>query len=192
MKAKISSLSIVLLISVLLSGSANASTIRTFTLDYTAKQSEARALFDKMNEWRTSGEAWYWSSDNTAKVECGVLKEFTYDYGLEQYAIQRAYECAISFSHTRPTGEAAYNGVHAYAENIAAGHATADGCFIQFQENDKDFEGQGHRRLMLNNLYTHVGIGCVKYEGQTYWAVDFGYKNTNTPAAETAPRTCRF
>ena len=182
MKAKISSLSIVLLISVLLSGSANASTLRTFTLDYTAKQSEARALFDKMNEWRTSGEAWYWSSDNTTKVECGVLKEFTYDYGLEQYAIQRAYECAISFSHTRPTGEEAYNGVHAYAENIAAGHATADGCFIQFQENGKDFEGQGHRRLMLNNLYTHVGIGCVKYEGQTYWAVDFGYKSTNTPA----------
>jgi len=182
MKTKLRVLSAMLLIPILISQAVSAESIRTLTVEYEAHQSQARELFEKINEWRTSGDAWYWESDDTTKHQCGVLDGFTYDYGLEQYALQRACEVAVSFSHTRPDGDLCHISGYAMAENIAANYCDAESCFILFREDDKDYSGQGHRRNMCNTYYTNVGIGCVKYCGVTFWAIEFGPKNTKTPA----------
>ena len=57
-----------------------------------------------VNDFRTSGDAWYWNAGNTTKTENIKESRLTFDYGLEEIAMQRAAEIAASFSHTRPNG----------------------------------------------------------------------------------------
>ena len=176
-------------------------TVPAFAADTTAAmevtgtygQDDARAMLELVNNFRQEADVWQWNEDNSTKTifnqngakEIGVL---TYDYNLEQIAMQRAMEVAISFSHTRPDGTrcftATYGGTQSYGENIAAGSATYEGAFNQWREENKDYDGQGHRRSMLNKQYTAIGIGHVVYKGTHYWVQQFGNQNSN--AAQTA------
>ena len=70
----------------------------------TYHQSDARKELDLVNEFRTSGDAWYWNEDNTEKISTGILNALAYDYALEKIAMQRAAEIAMLFDHTRPDG----------------------------------------------------------------------------------------
>lgn len=161
----------------------------TFTISPEYGQTEARSMLSMINEFRTGSDAWWWNEDNTEKkyAEEG-FEELTYDYNLEKIAMQRAAEIAVYFSHTRPNGEnysTAYTGTYKLkAENITAGHTTAEDAFEGWQESDKDFSEQGHRRNMLNSAYTAVGIAHVTYEGVDFWVQEFG--NPNSGASETA------
>lgn len=162
----------------------------TVTMEVTGTygQSDARAMLDLVNSFRQEADVWQWNSDNTTKTEfnkngakdIGVL---TYDYNLEQIAMQRAMEVAISFSHTRTDGTscftATYGGSRSYAENIAAGSSTYEGAFTQWREENESYSGQGHRRAMLNKEYTAIGIGHVVYNGTHYWVQQFGFANSN-------------
>jgi uncharacterized protein YkwD len=162
-------------------------------LSGTYRKSEARSMLAMINEFRTGSDAWCWNSDNTTKTvynQAGgtQLEALTYDYDLEQIAIQRAAELAESFSHTRPDGtlwyELTYNGIHSWAENIAAGQSTAAAAFRDWQETNEDYSGQGHRRNMLDEDYAAVGIACFVYNGRTYWVQEFGYQVSNEEAPE--------
>lgn len=57
-----------------------------------------------MNEFRTSGNAWYWNEDNTSKTTNISRPALQWNYDLEKIAIQRAAELAILFKHDRPSG----------------------------------------------------------------------------------------
>jgi len=174
----------------MLLGNVSAATYRSFTLTYEVDMQSARDQLQLINEWRTSGTATYKNTSNV-DVSCGVLKAYTYDYALEQIALQRAYEIAVSFDHTRPDGTAwntcTYNGVKSNGENIAAGSygISADRAFVIWQENNDDYSGQGHRRAMLSSSFTAIGIAHVSYGGYDYWVQEFGTKNSNA-AATTA------
>lgn len=72
----------------------------------------------------------------------------------------RAEELTEIFSHDRPDGEECFSvldevGVgYGYAgENIAAGSSTAGGVMSQWMNSE------GHRNNILNENYTHIGIG---------------------------------
>ena len=171
---------------------SSSSSTTTLTVEVTYCQSMARSMLEMINEFRTdSDEAWYWNEDDTEKTYV-TLSELTYDYDLEEVAMQRAAEIAVSYSHTRPNGNTcwtAYDGVYVYsaaAENIAAGYTSAEAVFKAWQEEDDDYSGQGHRRNMLSSTVTSIGIACVYYNGYYYWVQDFGSSRSsaNTTATE--------
>jgi len=160
------------------------------TAEGTYCQTVARSMLSQVNEFRTGSDAWYWNSDDSTKTDLtGQLSEYTYDYDLEEIAMARAIEIALSFSHTRPDGTScstlkASSGTSLSGENIAVnGTGTAESFFTQWAEADKTYSGQGHRRSMLSSSFTSIGIGIVKI-GKYYFGVqEFGYSNSG--ASET-------
>lgn len=168
-------------------GDAENSISAVMKVTGTYGQTDARTMLELVNNFRHEEDVWYWNSDNTSKTILNDLKDLTYDYNLEQIAMQRAMEVALSFSHTRPDGSscftATYGGTSTWGENIAAGSATYEGAFNQWREEKENYAGQGHRRSMLSNRFTAIGIGHVVYQGTHYWVQEFGDVNSN--AAET-------
>lgn len=165
------------------------------TADYqvpvTYGQTEARKMIDMINGFRTGSDAWYWNQDNATKTTCANLGKLTYDYALEQAAMLRVAEIAVSFSHTRPNGGSCFDALsslplYAMGENIAAGQTTAASAFTSWREDNYGYAGQGHRRNMLNSGFTAVGIGHVTFNGVHYWVQNFGSPNTGAPATAVA------
>ncbi|MDO4340884.1 MAG: CAP domain-containing protein [Eubacteriales bacterium] len=138
-------------------------------------QTEARTMLNMINEFRTGSEAWEWNPDNQTKKYHTNLAPLTYDYDLEQAAMLRAMEIALSFEHTRPNGTSCFTTYSggACGENIAAGYSSAAAAFVGWQETDEDYSGQGHRRNMLSSSFTAIGIGHVYYNGCHYWVQEF-------------------
>lgn len=162
---------------------ADAGDTETTTPQVEYNQTEARRMLDMVNTFRTGAECWYWNEDDTTKTTytAGELQALVYDENLEQIAMQRAAELAISFSHTRPNGEMfstlTYNGTETMGENIASGLATAEEAFAAWQEANEQYAGQGHRRNMLSDSFTTVGIACAYINGSYYWVQEFGIGN---------------
>lgn len=158
---------------------AKASDTVTVSYEATHHQSEARKMLSLLNEFRTGG-TWYWDNDDTKKnIAPNELKPLEWDYELEKLAIKRAEEIAIFCSHTRPAGN---ERELLTGENIAAGQENFNSAFIAWREDNEPYSGQGHRRNMLNNRYTHVGIACVERDGRKYWVQNFSYRGYgNTP-----------
>ena len=182
------SLFVILFVCVFFSNTVSAATIKTFKLTASVDSGSARSMLSMINEFRTGGSAWYWNSNNTAKYECGKLPAYTYDYNLEQIALQRAYESAIRFSHTRPNGSdcytCTYNGTRTWGECIAYGYSSAAGTFNQWKEDGEKYSGQGHRRNMLSPDFTAIGIAHIKYGGRDYWVQEYGCDNSGAPKTE--------
>ena len=154
-------------------------------------QTEARAMLKQINEFRLSGSAWQYD-ENNRKVAVTGLKKLTYDYELEDTAMLRAVEIAVSFSHTRPSGEpwyTAYSAYQAAGENIAVGYTSAEEVFEGWKEENEPYSGQGHRRNMLDSTFAAVGIGHVIYNGIHYWVQEFRNPNLGTDATEAADGT---
>ena len=165
----------------LMANCLTASAATTYTVPVTVKygQTEARSMLNMINKFRTGKDAWYWDYGDKEKIYLTDLSKLEYDYGLEQIAMQRAAEIAVSFSHTRPNGSSCFDiavssGASSYGENIAAGYGSAASVFEGWQETNYGYSGQGHRRNMLGG-YTHVGIGHVVVNGIHYWVQEFGY-----------------
>lgn len=157
----------------------NAAKVETVKFTVEFRQSEVREMLSMINEFRTGKDAWYWNSDDKTKTVCSGLEEFVYDYELEQIAMQRAAELALSFSHARPDGSrcfTAYTDSYNYgskAENVAVGFSSVKDVFVALCEEDENYAGQGHRRNMLASGYRAVGLGHVYYNGVHFWAQEF-------------------
>lgn len=168
---------------------------REYSFEVTYHQTEARTIFAKVNAFRTGSNAWYWNSDNTTKTVCSGLSKLVYDYDLEKIAMQRAAEIVANFAHTRPNGDkwtTAYPSGYSYiSENIACGHPTADAVEAGFEEADKMYEGQGHRRNMLSSSATAIGVACVEYNGIKYWVEEFRNPTGSTKATPANDSTTR-
>lgn len=151
-------------------------------------QTDARSMLNLINNFRTGNENWYWDTDNSAKIY-PQKTTLVYDYNLEKIAMQRAAEIALQFSHDRPDGSAwstmIYGGTSSWAENIAAGQTSVQQVFNSWKEADENYAGQGHRRNMLDDQFTAVGIAHVYYNGVHYWVQEFGYSASGA-AATTA------
>lgn len=106
---------------------------------------------------------------NEKRKDAGV-EELEMDEELLEAAMQRAAECAVSFSHVRPNGTACFSvSDKSYGENIAAGQATPKSVISSWMSS------YGHRQNMLNSGYLSVGIGCFYQDGNLYWVQCFGY-----------------
>ena len=164
----------------------------TLTVNY--RQSEARKMHSQINGFRSGTETWYWNQDNQTKTWKTGLGQLTYDYNLEQVAMQRCAELVQSYGHTRPDGTN-YNTVYqemgytasCVGENIACGKsfATAQQMMTAFMEADKDYSGQTHRRNLLDSDYNAVGCACIFYNNTYYWVQEFA-KTGTTGSATTA------
>lgn len=90
------------------------------------------------------------------------------DATLTKRAMQRAAECAVNFSHTRPDGDPFYTVLdniylHGCAENIAAGQKDAEEVMESWMNSE------GHRKNLLNYGYSSIGVGCFEHNGVRYW-----------------------
>ncbi len=175
----------------------------TFTATY--GQTEARAMLDMINTFRTDGNAWTYDQNENV-VNLGNVGSLTYSYTLEAIAMKRAAELAVLFDHCRPTG--VYVGTEImstlpattyWGENIANGQTSAEEVFTAWQETDLSYDWQGHRRNMLgvndncsSTGYTSIGIGHVIYNQHDYWVQVFG--TVSDPGTYTAPNdsTCEM
>lgn len=160
---------------------------RTVGIQVTYGQTEARNVAELINSMRrNSNDAWYLDSSNS-RVYCNNLQTLTYDYALEQAAMKRAAEIALSYSHTRPDGTyfataLSENGVSAsiYAENIGVNYTSAAALHNAMREDNAGYSGQEQRRNMLNSQFQAVGVGHVYYNGYHYWVELFANTITRT------------
>lgn len=162
------------------------------TADYqipvTYGQTEARSMLSMINSFRASSDAWYWNEGDKSKTTCSGLQPLTYDYALEQAAMLRAAEIAVSFSHTRPNGTLCFTTLPLYmhGENIAAGQTTAAAAYTDWREDNYGYAGQGHRRNMLSANFAAVGVGHVTFNGIHYWVQNFGFRSSGAAATTAA------
>ena len=183
---------VALVLTVALFGSV-ASVVRADTATVKGKvtyqQTTARSMLKMVNDFRTGDDAWVWNSTNTEKVYYKNLGALTYDYELEQIAMQRAAEIVLCWGHTRPDGTscftASYNNTRTYGENLAINFSNVEDAFGQWLEKDADYSGQGHRRNMLGSSYTAIGIAHVVVDGCHFYVQEFASRNSGG-AATTA------
>lgn len=161
-------------------------------------QSEARKVKTLVNSFRTGKNAWYWNERNNKKIKVKGLKKLKYDYGLEKVAMQRAAEIAIQFSHTRPDGRncfTAYSDLKVTTwtagENIAWGTNVSRAKWVNalWREDQEKYDGQGHRRNMLESGFTGIGVAHVIVGGSHFWVEEFGAYNAKYKKTKPADRT---
>ncbi|SEL89702.1 Uncharacterized conserved protein YkwD, contains CAP (CSP/antigen 5/PR1) domain [Butyrivibrio sp. ob235] len=170
----------------------HAESIVTYQVTGTYEQTSARNMLKAINDFRTGSEAWAWNESNTQKVRYTGLSNLVYDYDLEKTAMQRAMEISVLFEHTRPNGSQCFSAYSQYmyaGENIAYGYSSADSVFRAWQETDDPYEGQGHRRNMLEQGFTCVAVGHVIRNGTHYWVQEFRSPTISTAATPATNST---
>ena len=182
---------------IILPQKAKAAEIIPVNISVKYGQTEARTIFDMINEMRTNPyDTWCWDAYDNKKIPCPNLEELKYDYDLERVAMKRAAEIALSYEHERPMGGKVWDVYNeenikwlAAGENISVGHTTAAEANLGWREDDKTYAGQGHRRNMLSSDYNCVGIGHVYYNGVHYWVEVFANRpeinTTEIPANDS-------
>ena len=97
------------------------------------------------------------------------LNALRVDAELMRAARLRAQEIAQKFSHTRPDGSS-WRTVSsgAYGENIARGQKTPDKAVAAWMTSE------GHRRNILRENYSSIGVACLKSGNVYYWVQIFG------------------
>lgn len=169
---------------------SNAATIYKVSVTGYFDQTSARKIITQVNNFRTGSNAWAWNPTDTAKEYYTNLKAYTYDYQLEQIAMQRATELAVYYGHTRPNGKdwytahTTYNPDSGYSigENVAVGQDRIDQVFDMWLETNYPYAGQSHRRNMLGGIehrYTSMAIACFVYEDIKFWCMLFRSANIN-------------
>jgi uncharacterized protein YkwD len=99
------------------------------------------------------------------------LSSLKWDSTLAQCAAVRAAEATSNWSYTRPNGTQWYtvNSQVQYGENLAKSYQ--DGSDVV----DDWMASPTHKANLLASNYKTVGIAVYNYNGQWYWAQEFGY-----------------
>lgn len=191
-------MSLIMAVSVFTVANVNAYASQSVNVKFC--QSEARTVLSKVNAFRTGSDAWYWNDDNTTKTYVTDAKPLAYDYTLEKIAMQRACELYFNYSHDRPDGSSVFTAYTQYnyssqgkGENIAYGYATptekqldADAVHNAWREDKENYNGQGHRRAMLDSRFTAIGVAHITYYDSEkdvnvhFWAEEFGTTVSDT------------
>ena len=143
----------------------------------TYHQTTARSMLSGINQLRTGSEAWYYDRSGQKEYRYG-LSTLLYDAGLEEIAKQRAAEISVVYQHERPNGSSCFSlyDTNSYkGENIAYGYELSDAGSVleMFKETNCSYEGQGHRRNMLNSNFSYVGLACFEVDGYYFWVQEF-------------------
>lgn len=183
---------VIAVISIPVATDVNAEDTVTFSKTVEYQMTDARKMLDLINQARTEANAG--SLDGISNRRPLVI-----DKALEQAAMLRAAEIAVSFSHTRLDGSRCFSVYPASAgskgENIAAGSSTYTATHHQWYSEREDYLNNtsgavtGHYTNMINNGYTRVGIaGCYVKTNDTvgyryYWVECFGSGTPDTALA---------
>lgn len=101
---------------------------------------------------------------NEARAKVGAAP-LTMDASLLESAMQRAAECAIYYSHTRPDGSSCFSAVNrgywSAGENIAIGYDSAEAVATGW------INSEGHYANMISTSFSCIGIGCYKASNGT-------------------------
>lgn len=183
-------------------GSIGGEDVRTASITATCGQTTARRMLQEMNVRRSGSNGtapWCWNQDDSEKVEYSGLNELIYDYDLEKIATQRAAELALSYAHRRPDGKDCYSAYteasyscNTSGENIALGQRTWSEVLDAWWEENESYDGQGHRRNILNRDFTAVGIGHVVVDGTHYWVQEFSDTVNSTDYIEPNDSDTKF
>lgn len=106
---------------------------------------------------------------NDLRVQRG-LSPLETDDKLMDTAMQRAAECSVYYSHTRPNDTSCFDifpSSTAHGENIAAGYSSSDMVMHDWTNSP------GHYANMVNGNYKSIGVGCFYIDGHYYWAQAF-------------------
>lgn len=162
MKQRIVSLFLTLVFCICLAGPAYADSTVTVKVDLEVDYSAAYEALEELNALRR---------------EAGI-GELVMDEAMMEMAVQRAAECTISLSHTRPNGQdfdtarpsgAAY-AKKDMAENIHYSSGNSDAA----SATESLYNSPGHKTNMMNSTYASVGIACVRdLAGHSYWVQTF-------------------
>ena len=99
------------------------------------------------------------------------LGRLVIDPALMETAMNRAAECAVYYSHTRPNGTRCFTAFPSRggtsAENIAAGYLTPASVMSGWTNSS------GHYANMTNTSVNAIGVGCFYANGTYYWAQCF-------------------
>ena len=146
--------------------------------------------YDCLNNFRCEGGVWQWNDDDTTKTYFNTndtvwLYPIQRDAELEETAKIRAKELYQLFSHTRPDGTLCFTAfpenLTSWGENIAMGQVSCDEVTEDWKETNDPYDGQGHRRNMLDPGFNRVGIAAYKIGGTIYWVQDFGCRYDPKP-----------
>jgi len=124
------------------------------TVKVTYLQSEAEAVFSKVNDYRKEKS----------------LYAFSKNPELQKVADIRAAELVVKYSHTRPNGDSCFSlfpDYMAVAENIAMGQSSADEVMKSWKNSP------GHNANMLDSSCSCLAVSCVSYKGKKYWVQCF-------------------
>ena len=149
------------------------------------KELDVSEAYELLNKFRTTkSNQWYWNSDNKTKTYTYDLEPLEKDEELEEVAKLRAKEQWTQYyvngklTHDRPNGESCFSvypsGYRILMEDLAFGQRSCSYVMQCWAETDKNAEEQGHRRSMLSNYATKVGIACYERGGLTCWAMCLG------------------
>ena len=128
---------------------------------------------------------------NAERAKAGLAPLSGSNAALNNAALKRAQEIVTNFSHTRPNGKAASTVCAEYGvtwsifgENIARGQADAEAVM------NGEFgwmNSEGHRDNIMNESFTHIGIGVYESGGRLHWVQLFIKEKTGTtpPPAPT-------
>lgn len=170
---------------------SNATSYQTVSIEGMYYQENARTLLNNVNSFRTGSNAWSWNSNNTQKIWYSC-SELTYDYELEQIAMQRSAELAVYYSNTRPNGSfwntahTDYNesngvliGENIYAVSNCSVDESADEVFSAWLEENEPYMHQNHRRNLLGVNFVSTAFSCFKVNDVYYWVQLFRSVNVN-------------
>ena len=180
---------------------AEAAEIHTVQIKGKYHQTQARSMLAKVNAFRTGSNAWYWNSTNTKKIYVTGLKNYQYDYELEQIAMQRAAEIAVYYGaymqedqtqdHIRPNGKrwdtvhTKYNETNGYAigENLYMDAKTTvaenvNEAFNSWLEENQNYTYQSHRRnfLSVGYQFNSMAVACFEVDEIFYFVQLFRSK----------------
>ncbi len=118
--------------------------------------------------YRSYSYAWQvLSLVNQERAKVG-LPALTMDQELLDAAMQRAYETAVYYSHTRLDGRACFT-----ASSLTVGENIAAGQFSPAHVMNSWMNSEGHRANILDTGYASIGIGAVEVDGRYYWVQCF-------------------
>ena len=144
---------------------------------------DVAAAYEALNRFRTTPGIGVMNPDNNSQTVFNAdgatnLQPLQRSEALEDTARTRAKEITEIFDHVRPDGSICFtafpDGLWRMSENIAAGFSNAESVTQAWAEEGQPYDGQGHRRNMLDPNVNQVGIACYEHEGMLYWVQDFG------------------
>ena len=91
--------------------------------------------------------------------------EYIMDAGLTDFAMLRAAEICIGFSHSRPGGVSKLEMMTFHHEDIGAGASSSEDIYGLW------YNSPGHKPALTNTEDRYVGVGCAMYNRTRYWVL---------------------